>query len=274
MGRKFLPLCLTGLSFLGIFSGCATTGQQEPATKMIVGLPYAKTGGNNYINTGLLSFGSLHVWDLSSGTLSSAIHIFGHDDPSDLAEPEREGSAVQQLSGGYTVEFAGELPVPRTDASFKASYESAINNESAVSLKNVETKRYKGAYKFLNQPQTAAVRQEIGKEFDARREDVRFVFIQGQILADSADFRIARGSDHKMTIAVPGKGTITVSADHSGVSSEQYKGKNSPVLLEISVLKLVPSPETLAENGTGFRFVLDTTANSATVLSPLLRGAR
>ncbi|MBB5350180.1 hypothetical protein HNR46_000401 [Haloferula luteola] len=255
-----LVLCVSAFSVVLLTSSTCTP-------KMTVGLPYAKTDGRQYLNTGLHDFGSFYVWDRGAKTLTR-LEIL---DDGLQASPIEASVVKQSLSSGFDISFSGNVPASAVDNSqFIAAAASTVRRDSSITLLNAKTKRFKRGFGVLNSSETYEFRSRIAEQFGHDPKRYRFVFIEGQIEADDATFKITKSSDSSVTVSEPSVGSVKLKVLTSGINEESYKGKNVPVLLEVSLLKLTRSPSTEG-SGAGYRFAADT-ENTNQVLTQLLRG--
>jgi hypothetical protein len=233
------------------------------ANHVTVRLDNAKTA-IGYLNSGLVSEGTVFIIDLSNPLLPTALNQSQFDlSKFPKQDPVLGDETESQSVSSFDLQYSGNIsPV------IQPKLEASIASQSIISLKNFQTDRAQDPESILNSPATVAWRSNVVDEFANSPQDLkryRFLFISGATQADETNisFGAPQGkSGARFSLNIDGQSfTVTYTAQ----DSDKWSGKKFPAILEAHLFKLVPNPG----GGTGYKFVYDLsgTVNITTALN-------
>jgi hypothetical protein len=201
---------------------------------------------HGYLNSKLLSQGTLLLWDMDAAndkklTKEPGPNTSNNDTVRDAGGTELTSKATSGLA------VSGEIPIQQISVEAKAE----IARQTSIVVKDFASRRFYDPTFVLNQPNFAQKRVELGR-MHSDNEKIRFIFIAGATVANDTDISIGTptGKENEFKLTVAGK---EYKLTYSGTKTYQWKGSQEPIFVQPRIYKIVKD-----SNGeTGYRFEED-----------------
>jgi len=201
---------------------------------------------HGYLNSRLLVPGTLFLYDTSKGE-QNALNF--------TVQLDVSNNEMRLLAGGRktsTTAASGlSLTIPWKLGPVPSGLEATVHRETRVSLENYRRRTFVDPAYVLNQDTVRDIRASLGRDF-AGNDNIRFILVSGDVIADSAEISIGQPTDkqNEFVINYAGqkyKGSRSRSTRHSTAGTQET------VFVSFRVYKLVRD----SRGATGYRFVED-----------------
>ena len=235
---RIISFALSGLATVAVTTSCQTKN-------VSVGVENARFQ-HGYLNSKLLSQGTLLLWDMDAAD-DRALTTVPHPDTSNNQTVRHAGGTELTSKASSGLSVSGEIPIQQISVEAKAE----IARQTAIVVKEFESRRFYDPAFVLNEPDFAAKRTELGGEY-AGNDKVRFIFVAGATVSDDTDISIGTptGKENEFKLTIAGK---EYKLAYSGTKDYEWKGHKEPVFVQPRIYKLVKD----SRGDTGYRFVED-----------------